>query len=138
MSIALKPLQWTALAGIALLIPAGVWLLLHFDPNVEGNPFLPCIFRELTGFYCIGCGLTRALHALVHGDIVRAFGMNPLAMLVLPMVPLLVAHSQGWRPRALEPLMRVIMEPKLWLVVLPVYWIARNLPWYPFTLLAPG
>lgn len=138
MSIALKPLQWTALAGIALLIPAGVWLLLHFDPNVEGNPFLPCIFRELTGFYCIGCGLTRALHALVHGDIVRAFGMNPLAMLVLPMVPLLVAHSQGWRPRALEPLMRVIMEPKLWLVVLPVYWVARNLPWYPFTLLAPG
>jgi hypothetical protein len=137
-SIALKPLQWTALAGIALLIPAGVWLLLHFDPNVEGNPFLPCIFRELTGFYCIGCGLTRALHALVHGDIVRAFGMNPLAMLVLPMVPLLVAHSQGWRPRALEPLMRVIMEPKLWLVVLPTYWIARNLPWYPFTLLAPG
>ncbi|MCL6713436.1 DUF2752 domain-containing protein [Pseudomonas sp. R2.Fl] len=138
MSVALKPLQWTALAGIALLIPAGVWLLLHFDPNVEGNPFLPCIFRELTGFYCIGCGLTRALHALVHGDIVRAFGMNPLAMLVLPMVPLLVAHSQGWRPRALEPLMRVIMEPKLWLVVLPVYWIARNLPWFPFTLLAPG
>ncbi len=138
MSIALKPLQWTALAGIALLIPAGVWLLLHFDPNAEGNPFLPCIFRELTGFYCIGCGLTRALHALVHGDIVRAFGMNPLAMLVLPMVPLLVAHSQGWRPRALEPLMRVIMEPKLWLVVLPVYWIARNLPWFPFTLLAPG
>ncbi len=138
MSIALKPLQWTALAGIALLIPAGVWLLLHFDPNVEGNPFLPCIFRELTGFYCIGCGLTRALHALVHGDIVRAFGMNPLAMIVLPLVPLLIAHSQGWRPRVLEPLMRVVMEPKLWLVVLPVYWIARNLPWYPFTLLAPG
>ncbi len=138
MAVALKPLQWTALAGIALMIPAGVWLLLHFDPNVEGNPFLPCMFRELTGLYCIGCGLTRALHALVHGDIVRAFGMNPLAMLVLPLVPLLVAHSQGWRPRVLEPLMRVVMEPKLWLVLLPIYWIARNLPWYPFTLLAPG
>ena len=138
MAVALKPLQWTALAGIALLIPAGVWLLLHFDPNVEGNPFLPCIFRELTGFYCIGSGLTRALHALVHGDIVRAFGMNPLAMIVLPLVPLLVAHSRGWRPRVLEPLMRVVMEPRLWLVLLPTYWVARNLPWYPFTLLAPG
>ena len=30
------------------------------------------------------------------------------------------------------------MAPKLWLAVLPAYWVARNLPWYPFTLLAPG
>lgn len=96
------------------------------------------MFHALTGYYCVGCGMTRALHALVHGDLVRAFGMNPLAMLLLPLAPLLVAHAQGWRPRLLEPLMRVALKPGMWLVLLPVYWVARNLPWYPFTLLAPG
>ena len=50
----------------------------------------------------------------------------------------MVLWSAGWNPRWLQPLMRVVMAPKLWLAVLPAYWVARNLPWYPFTLLAPG
>ena len=133
-----RPLRIAALAGAAIAVPAGIWLLRTYDPNAAGNPFPPCMFRAFTGCYCIGCGLTRALHALVHGDLARAFSMNPLAMLLLPLVPLMVAWSGGWQPRALAPLMRWVLEPKLWLVLLPTYWIARNLPWFPFTLLAPG
>lgn len=130
-------LKATGLAAAALAAAAGVWVLRHYDPNVAGNPFPPCPFYVLTGHYCIGCGLTRALHALVHGDIARAFHMNPLAMTTLPLMPLMVAWSSGWQPRLLQPLMRIVLEPKLWLVLLPAFWIARNLPWYPFTLLAP-
>ena len=54
------------------------------------------------------------------------------------MIALLLAWSGGWQPRGLQPLMRVLGEPKFWLVLLPGYWIARNLPWFPFTWLAPG
>lgn len=136
--IAVRPMPAVLLAGTAVAVPAGVWLLWNFDPNVAGNPFVPCIFHALTGYFCIGCGITRALHALVHGDLLRAFGMNPLAMIVLPLVPLMIAYSRGWQPRLLQPLMRWVMEPRLWLVLLPGYWIARNLPWFPFTLMAPG
>ncbi|MBN8801664.1 MAG: DUF2752 domain-containing protein [Stenotrophomonas acidaminiphila] len=96
------------------------------------------MFLAFTGYYCIGCGLTRALHALAHGDLLRAFSMNPLGLVTLALVPLMVLWSAGWNPRWLQPLMRVVMAPKLWLAVLPAYWVARNLPWYPFTLLAPG
>ncbi|WP_411833150.1 DUF2752 domain-containing protein [Pseudoxanthomonas mexicana] len=124
-------------AGIAIAVPAGVWLLWNFDPNAADSFYPPCMFRAFTGWFCIGCGLTRALHALVHGDIIGAFAMNPLAMLALPMMPLLAAQAQGWQPRRLQPLMWVIGEPKLWLFLLPAYWVARNLPWFPFTLLAP-
>lgn len=136
--IALRPLHYLALTAAALAAAVGVWLLLNFDPNAADSPFPGCMFRALTGYFCIGCGLTRALHALVHGDILRAFAMNPLAILMLPAIPMMVAHGQGWRPRALEPLMRVLLAPMFWLVLLPVYWVARNLPWFPFTLLAPG
>ena len=127
-----------AMAGATLAAAVGVWLLRHHDPNVAGNVFPKCLFHEATGYWCIGCGLTRALHALVHGDIARAFAMNPLAMLVLPLMPLMLLHERGVRPATLQPLMSVVMMPKLWMILLPAYWVARNLPWWPFTLLAPG
>jgi|SRR5690606_13956379 len=125
------------LASVAVAAGAGVWALRTWDPNVAGSPFPPCMFRAFTGCWCIGCGLTRAMHALVHGDIARAFSMNPLGMLLLPLMPLMVAWSGGWQPRRFSPLMSWALEPKLWLVLLPSYWIARNLPWFPFNLLAP-
>ena len=116
----------------------GIWLLRNYDPNVPNNLFPPCMFKAFTGLHCIGCGLTRALHALVHGDIAGAFAMNPLAMLVLPLMPLMVLDARGLTPMRMKPFMSVVMRPKLWLALLPAYWIARNLPWWPFTWLAPG
>ena len=77
----LNPWRFLLLASAAVAAGAGIWLLRTFDPNVAGSPFPPCLFRLLTGHYCIGCGLTRALHALVHGDLPRALSMNPHVML---------------------------------------------------------
>ena len=134
----LRPLQVVGLATAALAAVAGFWLLRTFDPNAAGNPFPECMFRAFTGWYCIGCGMTRALHALAHGDVLRAFSMNPLAVSLLAISPLLGAWKLGWQPRWMRPLIATVSEPKFWLVLLPVYWIARNLPWFPFTLLAPG
>ncbi len=138
MSTAARALWITGMASAAVAVGAGIWLLRSFDPNAADSPFPPCMFHAFTGLYCIGCGLTRALHALVHGDVAGALGMNPLGVLMLGLVPLMLAWGRGWQPRALQPVMAVVMEPKLWLVLLPAYWVARNLPWFPFTLLAPG
>lgn len=125
------------LAG-ALCAGVGVWVLRTWDPSAPGSFFPKCIFKAISSYDCVGCGITRAFHALAHGDILRALDMNPLAVLMLPLVPLMVMHGRGWRPAALEPLMRVVMQPMLWVILLPVYWIARNLPWWPFSWLAAG
>ena len=53
-------------------------------------------------------------------------------------LPGLIAWKAGWSARWFAPVVAVMSEPKFWLWALPTYWIARNLPWYPFTLLAPG
>jgi len=129
--------QTIALAAAAGAAAIGVGLLLEFDPNQADSPFPGCFFFAFTGWHCVSCGLTRALHALVHGDVIRAFSMNPLAMTMLFLSPLLGAWKMGWRPGVLRPLIAVLSEPKFWLVLLPGYWLARNLPWFPFTLLAP-
>jgi hypothetical protein len=48
----------------------------------SGAPGLPpCVFKGLTGVPCITCGSTRALAALVAGDLGAALRWNPLAVL---------------------------------------------------------
>lgn len=135
----IRPLHvLVATAALAAAV-SGTALLYRYDPNAAGNPFPPCMFHALTGYWCIGCGMTRALHALVHGDIVHAFGMNPLAMTLLALAPLLAAWKlEWWRPVAMRPVAGLLSEPRLWLVLLPAYWVARNLPWPPFAWLAPA
>ena len=136
--MAMRRLNALGLGAAAIAAASGFYLLRRFDPNAVDSPFPPCMFNALTGLYCPGCGTTRALHALAHFDVPGAMAMNPLLVLFLPLIPLLIAWSIGWQPRWLRPMMRVLAEPKFWLVLLPGYWIARNLPWFPFNLLAPG
>jgi hypothetical protein len=33
---------------------------------------------------------------------------------------------------------RLVADPRFWLWLLVAYWILRNLPWPPFSWLAPG
>ena len=34
---------------------------------------IPCLFHELTGWYCPGCGTCRAVRAFVHGEFREMF-----------------------------------------------------------------
>jgi hypothetical protein len=50
-----------------------------------------CAFYAVTGLRCPGCGLMRATHHLLQGEVGRAFHLNPLA----PVLPLLFAWVAG-------------------------------------------
>jgi len=99
----------------------------------------PCGFRWLTGLYCAGCGTGRAMTALVHGDLLTALRMNAFAVIVV--VPVFV----GLVYNALEAFgVRLRSWPRvhptlIWAfgIAVLVFWIARNLPFAPFTFLAP-
>jgi hypothetical protein len=118
------------------VLALGVWLLRTFDPGAAGSLFPSCLFHDLTGWYCPGCGITRALHALVHFDLMRAFAMNALLVVCLPL--LAVMALQGFTHRALLPaaVSRVAFNGRVWIGMLLIFGIARNLPGLEF--LAPG
>lgn len=60
-----------------MLLVIGGWVLYTYPPVTSG--FYPqCVFRQATGLDCPGCGITRALHALLHGRVREAFGYNPM------------------------------------------------------------
>jgi len=138
MSLTERTVSVLLLAAAAVAAAAAAVLFRYVDPNAPGNPLPGCLFYQVTHFYCIGCGLTRALYALSHGDVLRALHMNPLGVGMLGVGPLMLLHTAGWRPAALGPIMSVLLSPRFWCILLPVYWVARNLPWWPFTLLAPA
>jgi hypothetical protein len=45
-----------------------------------------CLFRNLTGRPCLGCGMTRAFSSAFHGDFKGAFRYNKRVVIVLPIL----------------------------------------------------
>lgn len=126
-----------AVAGIAA-IGAGAFIVAYFNPTTAG--FFPvCPLYYLTGIHCPGCGLTRGFHALFHGDVLTALHFNALLpayalvfgfMLVSMILVAVRGRGLSWR----------IVSPSAmygFLVLAAVFFVLRNLPFYPFTLLAP-
>lgn len=97
--------------------------------------FLPlCPFRALTGFQCPGCGTTRGLHQLLHGNLVAAFELNPLLILSLPFVLFAMLRFTILVMRG-RPIARNTLSPKYIFTIFGVvlfFWIFRNTPFYPF------
>ncbi|MEW5784079.1 MAG: DUF2752 domain-containing protein [Bacillota bacterium] len=99
----------------------------------------PCMFRTLTGLYCPGCGTRSALIQLAGGNLYAAFRLNPLTVLALPMI-FLFTVSQALTAFTGRSLARLHLHPALiWglFILIVAYWIMRNIPAYPFTLLQP-
>lgn len=61
-----------------LLAVAGIFALT--SPGSQGTTLCP--FALVTGTACPGCGMTRALGALLRGDFRLAFDYHPLVMLI--------------------------------------------------------
>ena len=78
----LRFLLLVCIFGIAFLI----WLRL-------GGPSVPCLFHELTGLECPGCGITRMILALSRLDLKAALRANAFLTVTLPYLILLLLHS---------------------------------------------
>jgi hypothetical protein len=116
--------------GCCLL--AGAAYVTAVDPEAGGG-FLPCPFRTLTGWWCPGCGLTRATHHLFRGDLGQALRFNLFVVLIL------AGLSLTWLVWALQaagrPLRRAAPVPN-WvyagaITVLMAFAVVRNLPFVP-------
>ena len=118
---------------VAAVIGAGC---LYFIPP---SYFPPCPLHALTGLHCPGCGATRAGHELLHGHILVALRLNAILVLGIPVL-LAVGLWQGLADRNGERVKALVMRRFWgWLILLLIltFGLARNIPSYPFTLLAP-
>ncbi|WP_242889957.1 DUF2752 domain-containing protein [Actinomadura litoris] len=115
------------LAGVVVAYVAAV------DPNQAGN-YPTCPFLSLTGRQCPGCGSLRTIHALAHGEVREALGLNLFAMVMLPVLAFFWGR---WTvARALDrPSRTKAGDPRLiWglLGAVMLFWLVRNLPFGAF------
>ncbi|WP_162831231.1 DUF2752 domain-containing protein, partial [Amycolatopsis ruanii] len=58
---------------------------------------IPCWFHALTGLDCPFCGGSRALGALLHGDVLAALSYNAFALVVLlPLAVVTLVDAARW------------------------------------------
>ncbi|HKI88149.1 MAG TPA: DUF2752 domain-containing protein [Draconibacterium sp.] len=118
-----------------------VLAVLFFVLDPAKNALFPkCAFYSLTGYYCPGCGSQRAIHSLLHLNISGVVSNN---FLFLPAVLLILYHyvhpllnlKFNWR---LPNIFYFKSTPWIIFVVIILFWILRNIPYYPFSVLAPN
>ena len=67
--------------GLILLAAAVFLAFIFWVTGISPNKLLlPCLFHEITGLYCPGCGGTRALVKLLQGDIRASLYYHPLVL----------------------------------------------------------
>ena len=57
--------------------------IIYYLLNKKIGIGIPCVFHELTGLYCPGCGITRLLFSLLELNFYQAFRSNPLVFILL-------------------------------------------------------
>jgi len=105
-----KHIKWiTPLAAVT-----GLAVLYFWSP--ERYWFYPkCLFHELTGLDCPGCGSLRSVHHLLHGEIATALLLNPLLYFLVP--ALLICRRHLHKPAWLWSVVGTVL----------LFTVARNL-----------
>ena len=118
--------------SLILVVVLAVLFVLCFvyyalDPSTSGV-FPQCRFLSLTGYKCPGCGSQRAVHALLHGDVVAAFKYNALLPIAVPWIALCVFVESR---RTRNPRLYARLNPELLILLLMalviMWWVLRNI-----------
>ena len=126
--------------AFVLIILGSLFYVYSFFNPVEHSFFIPCPFNYVTGYHCPGCGSQRAIHQLLHFNVLGALKMNPLLVLSLPLL-IFGVGVQIWN-FIFETQYRIkIFYSNIFIygyfIIVVLYWVIRNIPYEPFILLAP-
>ena len=126
------------LIALAVLAAGAALVVWHVDPTQTAIPV--CGLYRVAGLHCPGCGATRATHQLLHGQLLLALRCNALWIVLIPVV-LYGFASEFRRQLRGQPLPGDLFR-RGWFVaallgVAIVFFVLRNVPAYPLTLLAP-
>ncbi|MDE7388821.1 MAG: DUF2752 domain-containing protein [Muribaculaceae bacterium] len=110
-------------------IACGAGIMASVDPTGAWGRWLPkCPLHALTGYDCPGCGTTRAVHALMHGEPLRALSFN----LFLPVATIMIVLSAMAEiaPARFPKLRATLMQPTVlysFAAMTIFWWIIRNI-----------
>lgn len=108
------------------------FLIIYFILSELLDVGIPCLFYEITGYYCPGCGITRLLFSLLKLDFYQAFRYNPLIFILIIIIGIY------WLVKfILKKFINIsIAIPNyvyyILLVIVIIFGILRNIPMFDF------
>ncbi len=121
----------------AAIIGAAALLYLYFTGEGEGAG-IPCLFHQVTGLYCSGCGASRALRSILHLDFYQALRYNALFTLGVPFVGFYFCSlGYSYICYGKDTVSEKISMKPVWVLIAAaiLFWILRNTAAFAF--LAP-
>lgn len=109
-----------------------VLFLLFFGIKILDLINYKCIFRELFGFYCAGCGTTRMLKSIFEFEFYKAFRYNSFLfiLLIIGLIYIFYLIIYYIKEGKLKlPSLKVIL---IIIAMLFLYSILRNIPCFYF------
>lgn len=126
-------------AIILMVVTSAVGMYVYFFNPLNGLFYPPCWFHELTGLFCAGCGITRASHSFLNGDIQQALDYNLLFPLLIGIILFWMVKIGGifFFNKTIKP----TYKPK-WLywglcIIIGIFAVVRNLSHPAFHWMAP-
>lgn len=112
-----------------IVVIAGLLVATYFSYDPSVSRFFPkCIFKSLTGYSCPGCGIQRAVHALLHGDIVGAWHYNRFLIVSLPLMAIYgYAETRRTTNVKLYTTLNSPIAIGLVFVLSVTWWVVRNI-----------
>ena len=115
-----------------LLIISGVgFYVLYKNIDPSDSIYVPkCISYTTFNIICPGCGVQRAVHSILNGEIIKGIYFNPLIVLSIPYVFLLLLMDIFKLKYKLPKLYQTLYGQKaIWilLIILVSYTILRNI-----------
>lgn len=126
---------------ISVLVVLPLLAVIYFMADARYSSFFPrCPFHLVTGLYCPGCGSQRAFSSLLHGQMGQALHYNVLFVLALPFLlysaGILLINSFTGR-HLVQKIFYSTLFVRILLVTVLLFWVCRNIPAEPFSLLSP-
>ncbi len=127
----MKARVYQILKGVVILAAVGlgyaIWCKLT-------GLYLPCVFHEITGLYCPGCGISRMSMSLISFHWSDAFRYNQVLFLLMPVflllsISLLIQYIRRGNSKPSQRQRQVLIAIN---VILVIYGVIRNLPWFDY------
>ncbi|MBI5215724.1 MAG: DUF2752 domain-containing protein [Ignavibacteriae bacterium] len=75
------------------VISVGVSLLAIIPTEVLQTLPTVCVFKNLFGVECFGCGVTRAISSVLHGEFQQAWLFNKFIVTIFPLLVFYLTYS---------------------------------------------
>jgi hypothetical protein len=78
-------IRWFADNIPRLILVCLLLFIWSIDYKTPGD-FTLCLFKTITGRACPGCGVLRGISAVLHLDLPCAYALNPMNIVVIPLL----------------------------------------------------